>query len=97
MFHLPAKRSSAVWKFRRRILSALVLGASAMMTVVAAVDGQDGDTNRFVPFIPNGTFFPNPGGASQTYSTIGRGIERRETGAGEHLFQHPTRQSDVMK
>ncbi len=76
VFHLSAKRSLAIWKFGRRILSALVLGAGAMLTVVAAVNGQDGDTNHFVPFIPNGTLFPNPGGASQTYSTIGEGIDQ---------------------
>src|SRR5262249_18221875 len=74
--HLSAKKPLAVWKFRRRVLSALVLGAGAMLTVVAAVNGQDGATNPFVPFIPNGTLFPNPSGASQTFSTIGGGIDQ---------------------
>ena len=28
-----------------------------------------------IPFVPNGVHFPNPGGASQTYSTTGKGID----------------------
>jgi cytochrome c peroxidase len=59
-----------------RILSALVLGASAMVAMVAAVNGQDGGAIPFVPFIPNETLFPNPSGASQTFSTIGGGIDQ---------------------
>lgn len=41
----------------------------ATLIVVTAAYGQR------VPFIPNGIFFPNPGGASQTYSTTGGGID----------------------
>jgi len=42
----------------------------ATLIVVTAAHGQK------VPFIPNGTFFPNPGGASQTCSTTGGGIDQ---------------------
>jgi cytochrome c peroxidase len=76
LFPVFAQRSLRTWKFRRSIVSALVLGASAMLAVVAAVNGEDGAAIPLVPFIPNGTLFPNPGGASQTYSTIGGGIDQ---------------------
>src|SRR5689334_16390151 len=76
VFLLFATRSSRILKCRRRILSALVLGASAMLAVVAAVNGQDGGAIPFVPFIPNGTLFPNPAGASATFSTVGGGIDQ---------------------
>jgi cytochrome c peroxidase len=49
--------------------------AAAMLMVLAAVDAQQ---IPFVSFIPNGVFFPNANGASQTYSTIKGGID--ETG-----------------
>jgi len=56
-------------------VSAVVLGAGAVLAVVAAVNGQavNGEEGAlpFVRFIPNGVFFPNPGGASQTYSAEG--------------------------
>lgn len=47
----------------------------ATLTLVAAVSGQQ---IPFITFIPNGIFFPNSNGASQTYSTVGGGID--ETG-----------------
>ncbi len=59
-----------------RLVGAVVLGASAVLLVVAVVTGQDGDEIPFERFIPNGVFFRNPGGASQTYSTIGGGIDQ---------------------
>jgi len=60
----------------RKIVCAGVLGVSALLTVVAAVNGQDSGSIPFVPFIPNGTLFPNPSGASETYSTIAGGIDQ---------------------
>jgi cytochrome c peroxidase len=54
----------------------VLLGAVAVLTVVAAVSGEDRRAIPIVPFIPNGTLFPNPAGASQTYSTIGGGIDQ---------------------
>jgi len=60
----------------RGIVTAVVLGSSAMLALVAVVNGHDRDPAPFVPFILNETVFPNPGGASQTYSTIGGGIDQ---------------------
>src|SRR5215831_181201 len=45
---------------------------AAMLTSIVAVNGQ-GISLRF--FIPNGVFFANPNGASETYSTTGGGID----------------------
>jgi hypothetical protein len=39
---------------------------------IAAASGQQ---IPFVTFIPNGIFFPNPNGASETYSTVNGGID----------------------
>ncbi len=43
-----------------------------MLTAIVAVSGQRVSLNSF---IPNGVFFGNPGGASQTYSTANGGID----------------------
>lgn len=56
---------------RRSLVCALLL-AFATLAVVAAVGGQQ---IRFLNFIPNGVFFPNANGASQTYSANGGGID----------------------
>jgi len=52
----------------RVILSVAFLIAAVLMLIVA-VGGQE------ITLIPNGTFFANPGGASETYSTTGGGID----------------------
>jgi cytochrome c peroxidase len=75
-FHLLAPGSLPIRNCRRSIVSTVVLGASAMLAVVGAVNGKDKGDNPFVPFIPNERVFPNPDGASQTYSTVGRGIDQ---------------------
>ena len=55
---------SKIAQYRRDLmLAALMIGAMSM-----ALQGA-------IPFIANGTFFPNPNGASQTYSTSGGGID----------------------
>lgn len=46
------------------------LFTAAMLMALGATSSQQ--TN----FIPNGTFFPNPGGASETYSTAAGGIDQ---------------------
>ncbi|HEV2197286.1 MAG TPA: hypothetical protein VGR55_17000 [Candidatus Acidoferrum sp.] len=43
--------------------------AAATLLAIVGVSGQQ------FTFIPNGTFFPNPSGASETYSTSGGGID----------------------
>jgi len=52
----------------RFILCAVFL-AVAMLVAIVGVSGQQ------FTFIPNGTFFANPGGASETYSTTSGGID----------------------
>jgi cytochrome c peroxidase len=69
-FQAVGKRSLRIRK------CAVVLGVGSVLAVVAAVNGQDRGSSFFPPFIPNGAVFPNPGGASQTYSTIGGGIDQ---------------------
>jgi cytochrome c peroxidase len=56
---------------RRVALSAAVV-AGAMLAGIAVMHGQ---FPYFTKFIPNGVLFPNPNGASQTYSTNGGGID----------------------
>jgi hypothetical protein len=53
---------------KRNILSGVFL-AVATLVAFAALNGQQ------ITFIANGTFFANPGGASETHSTTGGGID----------------------
>ena len=62
------KRSPFLRRYKRVLMSAVFLGVAVLM-VIAAAGGQQ------FSFIPNGVFFPNPGGTSQTYSTAGGGID----------------------
>jgi len=52
----------------RFVLCAAFLGVATLVAIVG-VSGQQ------FTFIPNGTFFLNPSGASETYSTTGGGID----------------------
>jgi cytochrome c peroxidase len=71
---LFARSSRRMGKRRRSIATAATLVAA--LAVVAAVNGQDRGEMPRGPFIPNGAVFLNPNGASQTYSTIGGGIDQ---------------------
>ena len=51
------------------------LATGAILIAFQGANGQQGPLARFFSFIPNGTFFPNPNGASQTHSTNSGGIE----------------------
>ncbi|HEY1241521.1 MAG TPA: hypothetical protein VGF16_13240 [Bryobacteraceae bacterium] len=62
-----------VRKEKRRAVTASLLVSAAMMVIAGTVTGQLASPNQ--TFIPNGTPFPNLGGASQTYSTAGGGID----------------------
>jgi len=62
------KKSPFLRKYKAVMISAVFLAVAALM-VIAAAGGQQ------FSFIPNGVFFPNSGGASQTYSTAGGGID----------------------
>ncbi len=55
-------------RYRLIIIKAVFL-AVATLVAIAALSGQQ------ITFIPNGTFFGNPGGASETHSTTGDGID----------------------
>jgi cytochrome c peroxidase len=63
-----------LWSDRRNRRVALSAAAVAglMLMGIAASDGQ---FSYFKNFVPNGIFFPNPNGASQTYSSNGGGID----------------------
>jgi cytochrome c peroxidase len=63
--------STMRYQYKRIVVSG-VLFAVAMLVAMGATSRQQ------VNFIPNGTFFTNPGGASETYSTTAGGID--ETG-----------------
>src|SRR4030095_8923056 len=54
--------------YRHGILRAILVPAAILMAI-AVLRGQQ------LSFIPNGVLFPNPGGASQTYSAINGGID----------------------
>jgi cytochrome c peroxidase len=53
---------------KRRLISAVLVTVVALM-IIMAVSGQQ------ITFIPNGALFANPGGASQTFSATGKGID----------------------
>ena len=65
---ISSKASTRVRHYKRTIACA-VLVPVAMLTAMVALRGQQ------LSFIPNGVLFPNPGGASQTYSTTNGGID----------------------
>ena len=61
---------------RSLILAALLIGA--VLAALRAANADQGLLGGLFSFLPNGVFFPNPNGASQTYSTNAGGID--ETG-----------------
>jgi cytochrome c peroxidase len=63
--------AAALRRFKPSVFTGVLLMLATVM-VVAAVGGQG---IPFLKLIPNGIFFPNPQGASQTYSTSGGGID----------------------
>lgn len=58
-------------RYKLNALAAVFL-AAAVPVAIAAASGQQ---IPFVTFIPNGIFFPNSHGASETYSTVNGGID----------------------
>jgi cytochrome c peroxidase len=71
MYRLDADRLRDALKHKRIVTCSLFL-ATAMLMAVAAVSGGQ---IPFLNFLPNGLFFPNPQGASQTYNANGGGID----------------------
>ena len=66
--HFFSKQTQGKRQHRRYLLSCLLVGVATLMAF-AALNGQQ------LTFIPNGTFFANPSGASETYSTASGGID----------------------
>ncbi len=62
------KWSILLFQYRYGILSAVLLTVTTLIAIVGA-SGQQ------ITLIPNGTFFANPTGASETYSNTGGGID----------------------
>jgi len=68
MFGILASAPTLVRRYKNRAFIA-VLAPTITLIVIAVVNGQP------LSFIPNGTFFVNPSGASETYSNSGGGID----------------------
>src|SRR5947209_7416784 len=68
LFPFSTKRSTLIRQIKRGMLIG-VLVPVAVLLVIVAVSGHQ------ITFIPNGTFFGNPNGASETYSTTGEGVD----------------------
>src|SRR5690349_12740911 len=58
--------------FRRQYQGSSFIGLLVVVATLLAIAGASGQ--QFT-FIPNGTFFVNPTGASETYSTTGGGVD----------------------
>lgn len=66
---------SALQRHRRGMIGT-ALAAGAILLAFQTARGQQGPLVGLFSLIPNGVFFPNPNGASQTYSTNGGGIDQ---------------------
>ena len=64
----------AIRPYQRGFVICLLV-TTAVLMAIAGAGGQQNPFVRLLSFIPNGVFFPNPNGASQTYSTNGGGID----------------------
>jgi cytochrome c peroxidase len=75
-FHFACQRIAHSTRALRRLI---VISALLTCAVLAAIAGAGAEQHSpftgIFSFIPNGVFFPNPNGASQTYSASGGGIE----------------------
>src|SRR5262245_51815220 len=61
-------RQFQITRQHKRKLIAIVFLAAALLIAIVVASGQQ------FTFIPNGTFFANPTGPSETYSAVGGGI-----------------------
>lgn len=69
-----SKRQAIGSRYRRNIIAGVFLYGASLLAL-RGVSGEQNPFQRFLQFIPNGVFFPNANGASQTYSTNGGGID----------------------
>ncbi len=74
LYQVLTKGSEAMRPYRRHVIGTVSLAVVTLM-LIGAASGQQISLSSFLSFIPNGVFFPNPSGASQTYSTTGGGID----------------------
>ena len=58
--------------FERLFARGVLISALVLVAMLMAIVGVKGER---ITLIPNGTFFANPNGASETYSTVGGGID----------------------
>src|SRR5205814_80854 len=63
------RRSKLPYRYRRNIIRTVLISVATLIAI-GALHGQQ------ITFIPNGVFFANPGGASETYSMTGGGIDQ---------------------
>lgn len=61
-------------RYRRHVIAGAFLCA-AILLAMEGVSGEQNPFTGFLKFIPNGVFFWNPNGASQTYSANSGGID----------------------
>lgn len=79
----PARQfrgTQCLHKFRamprhRRSFLLTALSIAAMLMALRGARADQGSFGLLFSFIPNGVFFPNPNGASQTYSSNGGGMD----------------------
>jgi cytochrome c peroxidase len=69
-----ARGMTSLLRRRRTGLAAAAVVGLVALTAVARANAQQLQI-PFITYIPNGIFFPNPAGASQTYSSAGKGID----------------------
>jgi hypothetical protein len=67
-FKSSAQGSALTRRYKRGFVIGVLVSGAALL-VLAALNGQQ------LNLIANGTFFANPNGASETYSTVGGGID----------------------
>ncbi len=68
------RQLSSMTRYRRGLMLA-ALAVGAMFLALQVASGDEGPFTTLFSFIPNGVSFPNPNGASQTYSANGGGID----------------------
>jgi hypothetical protein len=75
-FHFACQRiAHSTRALKRRIVICALLAAAVLAAIAGAGAQQQSLFTGIFSFIPNGVFFPNLNGASQTYSTSGGGID----------------------
>jgi cytochrome c peroxidase len=75
-FHFACQRiANSTRALKHWVLIGALLTGAVLAAIAGAAAQQHSPFAGIFSFIPNGVFFPNPNGASQTYSTSGGGID----------------------